>query len=140
MIAIINGPNLNLLGKREPEIYGSETFEDYLEFLKRTFPDERLEYFQSNVEGELVDEIQRRGFDAACRGIVINPGAYSHYSVALADAVSAVPVDVLEVHISNIHAREEFRHQTLTGSKARGIICGLGLTGYRLAIEYLMHI
>lgn len=137
MFAIINGPNLNLLGKREPEIYGKDTFEDYLRSLNSLFPDDKLEYFQSNVEGEIVNEIQRQGFNPECRGIVMNPGAYSHYSVAIADAISAIPLPVIEVHISNIHKREEYRHVTLTGEKSAGIICGLGLDGYRLALIHL---
>lgn len=138
MIAIVNGPNLNLLGRREPEIYGTESFDDFLASMRRRFPSEELVYFQSNVEGELVTALQDYGYTSGCRGIVLNPGAYSHYSVAIADAVSALPVPVVEVHISNIHAREEFRHTTLTGAKARGIIAGLGLDGYRLAVEYLL--
>lgn len=139
MLSIINGPNLNLLGRREPGIYGRQDFESFLEELRREFPNERIEYFQSNVEGELVDEVQRKGFDPECRGIIMNPGAYSHYSIALADAVAAIPAPVVEVHISNIHSREEYRHKSVTGEKARGVIAGLGLAGYRLAVEYFLR-
>lgn len=138
MIQIINGPNLNLLGKREPEIYGSQDFMSFLEGLHKEFPNEEIEYFQSNSEGEIIDEIQKKGFDSQCRGIILNPGGYSHYSVAIADAVSSVPVPVVEVHVSNIHAREEFRHHSVTASSAKGVIAGLGLDGYRLALEYLL--
>lgn len=140
MIAIINGPNLNLIGQREPEIYGTDTFEDYLHKLVKDFPLVEIKYFQSNCEGNLIDEIQRLGYEEKCKGIIFNPGAYSHYSYALADAISAVPTPVIEVHISNIHAREEFRSKTVTGAKARGIISGLGLDGYRLALLHLLSL
>ena len=138
MILIINGPNLNLLGKREPEIYGRETFEDYLEKLRREFPEEQISYFQSNSEGAIIDAIHKYGFLPECRGIVINPGAYSHYSIAIADAFSSVPARIIEVHISNIHAREEYRRHSVTAEKAQGVIAGLSLDGYRLALEALL--
>ena len=137
MILIINGPNLNLTGKREPEIYGSETFEHYLERLRTSMPETRIEYFQSNSEGALIDRVQAAGADAGCEGIVINPGGYSHYSIALADALRAVATPAIEVHISNIHAREGYRATTVTGAACRGVIAGLGLDGYRLAVEAL---
>ena len=138
MICIINGPNLNLLGKREPEIYGSEDFGSCLERLRADFPGEEIRYFQSNSEGAIIDAIQRHGFDPACRGIIINPGAYSHYSIAIADAIAAVPARIVEVHISNIHAREQYRQRSVTAGKAAGVIAGLGLEGYRLAASYLL--
>lgn len=139
MIAIINGPNLNLLGKRQPEIYGTRSLDDLLHEIKNEFPDLEIQCFQSNIEGELVDAVQRAGFDSDCRGIVLNPGGFTHYSVAIADAIAAVPVPVVEVHISNIHSREEFRRQSVTAANARGFIAGLGLDGYKLAIRYLCH-
>src|SRR5687768_3007258 len=123
-IAIINGPNLNLLGKREPGVYGSQSFDDYLVTLRNQFPDIDIEYFQSNVEGELVTELQRAGF--ANDGIVLNPAAYTHTSVAIGDAVAAIPAPVVEVHISNVHAREEFRKLSHVSAKAKGSIFGLG--------------
>ena len=131
-IAIINGPNLNLLGKREPEVYGNQTFEAYFEQLKETFADIELIYFQSNSEGELVSKIQELGFDSD--GIVLNAGAYTHTSVALRDAISAVPAAVVEVHISNVHAREAFRHHSYISAVCVGGIFGLGLKGYELAV------
>lgn len=133
-IIIINGPNLNLLGKREPEIYGRQTFEDYFETLKTSWPQLQLEYFQSNHEGALIDKIHEVGF--TYEGIVVNLAGYTHTSVALADAISAITTPVVEVHISNIHAREAFRTHTYTGGKAKGIISGLGLKGYDLALRY----
>lgn len=136
-VTIINGPNLNLLGRREPKIYGTATFSDFLEELRRRNPDTEIGYFQSNSEGELVDRIQRDGFDPEIKGIVLNPGAYSHYSIAIADAIAAIPLPVVEVHISNIFAREEFRHHSVVSPVARGCIAGLGLEGYALAINYL---
>ncbi|MCA0396058.1 MAG: type II 3-dehydroquinate dehydratase [Bacteroidetes bacterium] len=136
-IAIINGPNLNLLGKREPGIYGSTDFETYFESLKALFPNVRLSYFQSNVEGELVTAIQQAGFDGD--GIVINPAAYTHTSVAIGDAIAAIKVPVVEVHISNVHARESFRQLSHVSAKAAGTIAGLGLQGYELAIRYLIN-
>ncbi len=143
MIAIINGPNLNMLGKRDPKVYGSTTFEDFLpeaEYLVSDLSDgqETLEYYQSNSEGDIVSQIQKLAFDPFCRGIVINPGAYAHYSYAIHDAVEMSPVPVIVVHISNIHAREEFRHKDVVVSAAKGTICGLGLTGYLLAIRSLL--
>lgn len=137
MIAVINGPNLNLLGHREPEIYGKTDFLDFLKTLREKYPYETIEYFQSNSEGEIIDQIQKFGFDSACKGIILNPGGYTHYSVAIADAVAAVPATVIEVHISNIHAREEFRHQSVTARAAKALIAGLGLHGYTLAVDYL---
>lgn len=135
-ILILNGPNLNLLGKREPAIYGSQSFEDYFKILKKTFPDEELHYFQSNHEGTLLDKIHETGF--SFDGLVINAGAFTHTSVALADALSAVPMPAVEVHISNIHKREAFRHHSFLTSRCQGMICGLGLQGYELAVRYLL--
>ena len=136
-IIIINGPNLNLLGKREPEIYGTLTFEQYFETLKTQFPDVELFYFQSNHEGDLLDKIHEIGF--SFDGIVINAGAYTHTSIAIADALSAVKTPAIEVHISNIHAREAFRHHSFLAAKCVGSIVGLGLKGYALAIEFLKN-
>lgn len=132
-IAIINGPNLNLLGVRETSVYGSIGFQEYLQVLKNGFPEIEFSYFQSNVEGELVTEIQRVGFHAA--GIVLNAGGYTHTSVAIADAVAAVAAPVVEVHISNIFAREEIRHTSLLAANCKGSISGFGLESYRLAVE-----
>lgn len=140
MFLIINGPNLNLLGKREPDIYGDVSFDDCLKSLRRSFPGEAIEYFQSNSEGDIIDTLQHYGFNPECRGIVINPGAYSHYSIAIADAMAAISTPVVEVHISNIHAREPYRHTSVTAGKARGVIAGLGLEGYRLAIGFLSNL
>ena len=134
-ITIINGPNLNLLGKREPGIYGSEGFESYLEKLKQSNPDLVFDYFQSNIEGELIDAIQKAGFSAD--GIILNPGGYTHTSVAIGDAIASITSPVIEVHISNVHAREEFRKISHVSAKARGTICGLGLDGYTLAVHYI---
>jgi 3-dehydroquinate dehydratase-2 len=134
---IINGPNLNLLGVREPSIYGSEGFATYLTTLQDTFPDIVLNYYQSNSEGALVDKLHEVGF--SYDGIVLNAGAYTHTSVALADAVAAINSQVVEVHISNIYAREAFRHHSYISAHAAGIIVGCGLAGYRLALEYLMR-
>ncbi|MCE7071444.1 type II 3-dehydroquinate dehydratase [Dyadobacter sp. CY327] len=133
-ILILNGPNLNLLGKREPGVYGNQSFEDYFETLKGLFPDIELHYFQSNHEGELIDKIHEVGF--TFDGIVINAGGYTHTSIALADALSAVTTPAVEVHISNIHARESFRHHSYLTSRCKGMICGLGLRGYELAVRY----
>lgn len=138
MILIINGPNLNLVGKREPEIYGQESFESCLDRLRAIFPHEDIEYFQSNAEGAIIDTLQEYGFSPECKGIVINPGAYSHYSIAIADALGSIPTPTVEVHISNIHAREDYRRRSVTACKTRGIIAGLGLDGYRLAIDFLL--
>ncbi len=136
-IAIINGPNLNLLGTREPEIYGSRNFDQYLEELKASFPAITFSYFQSNVEGELVTEIQQQGFSAD--GIIINPGGYTHTSVAIGDAIAAVTSPVVEVHISNIFGREDFRKISHVSAKCKGVISGLGLKGYELAIAYFQQ-
>lgn len=139
MIAIINGPNLNLLGKRQPEIYGNESFEKYLLKIRATFPDTPIEYFQSNCEGELISIIHKLGYNMPeCKGIVINPGAYSHYSYGIADAISSIPLPVVEVHISNIMGREEFRHTSVIAPVCAGILSGFGLDGYELAISYLL--
>jgi len=135
-IAIINGPNLNLLGKRETDIYGNESFESYLQKLKDIFPGVELDYFQSNIEGELIDAIQKAGFSAD--GIILNPGGYTHTSVAIGDAVAAVPAKVIEVHISNIFSREEFRQLSHVSGKSVGVISGLGLKGYELAMEFFV--
>ena len=135
-ILIINGPNLNLLGKRETSIYGSQSFEDYFKILEKSFPETELHYFQSNHEGDLLDKIHKTGF--SFDGLVINAGAFTHTSVALADALSAVPMPAVEVHISNIHKREEFRHHSFLTSRCQGMICGLGLQGYELAVRYLL--
>jgi 3-dehydroquinate dehydratase-2 len=134
-IAIINGPNLNLLGKREPAVYGAVSFDDFLVTLRERFSNVTLTYYQSNVEGELINEIQRAGF--ACDGIILNPGGYTHTSVAIGDAVAAIKAPVIEVHISNVHAREEFRRDSYVSPKAAGTICGLGLEGYALALQWL---
>lgn len=135
-ISIINGPNLNLLGKREPEKYGMVSFEDFLVSLKDTYPDIIFEYFQSNVEGEIINEIHRKGFSSD--GIILNAGGYTHTSVAIADAVASVKTSVIEVHITNILAREEFRQVSLTGRACLGSIAGFGLDSYRLAVEALI--
>ncbi len=140
MICIINGPNLNLLGKRQPEIYGSTSFEDCLRELRAEFPDTPIEYFQSNSEGALIDKIHSLGYDTPeCTGIVINPGAYAHYSLAIADAISSINLPVIEVHISNIHAREEFRHKSVTAPSCKAMLCGFGLRGYSLAVRFLKN-
>lgn len=135
-IQIINGPNINLLGKREPSIYGAVSFEDYLARLRSTYPDVELLYFQSNVEGEMINRIHEVGFDYD--GIILNAGAYTHTSIALQDAIRAVTAPVVEVHISNVHAREEFRHRSMIACACRGVICGFGLDSYRLALEALL--
>jgi len=137
-ILILNGPNLNLLGKREPGIYGSQSFESYFEILRKIFAEAELHYFQSNHEGALLDKIHEVGF--TFDGLVINAGAYTHTSVALADALSAVPMPAVEVHISNIHKRESFRHHSYLTSRCEGMICGLGLKGYELAVRYLLDL
>ncbi len=137
-IEIINGPNLNLLGRREPAIYGTEGFEAVLRGLKERFPQSSIRYSQSNIEGELVDRIQEAGSSAD--GIILNPGGYTHTSVAIADAIAAIGIPVIEVHISNLLTREEFRHSSLTGRYCRGTIMGLGTDGYRLAVEALLEI
>jgi len=134
-IEIINGPNLNLTGLREPSIYGQTTMEEMVTELKQQFPDVAIGYYQSNVEGELINRLQAVGFTAD--GIVLNAGGYSHTSVAIHDAVAAITSPVVEVHISNIYAREEYRRHSLLSDVCRGVVCGLGLAGYRFAIEYL---
>ena len=136
-IVIINGPNLNLTGRREPEVYGSVTMEEYLDSLRRRFPEVEIGYRQSNVEGELIGFIQQAGFEAD--GLIVNLGGYSHTSVALRDALLSVPAPAIEVHISNIFAREEYRHHSLITSACRGMVCGLGLQGYELAIRALLN-
>ena len=135
-IQIINGPNLNLLGRREPGIYGTQGFETYLEELRRRYPGVQIDYLQSNHEGDLIDCIHRVGFDYD--GIVLNAGAYTHTSVALLDALKAVPAPAIEVHISNVHQREEFRHRSMISAGCKGVICGFGLDSYRLAVEALL--
>ena len=134
-IQIINGPNINLLGKREPSIYGSVTFEDYLTGLRETYKDIEINYFQSNIEGEMIDCIQQTGFEAD--GIILNAGAYTHTSIALQDAIRSVTAPVIEVHISNVHSREAFRHVSMIACACKGVICGFGLDSYRLALEAL---
>lgn len=135
---IINGPNLNLQGLREPEVYGNVTFESFLTHLQQLYPNIELDYYQSNIEGDLINKIQAAGF--SCDGLIVNLGGYSHTSVALHDALQAVPATAIEVHISNIFAREEYRHHSLISSACQGMICGLGLDGYRLAIEALLSL
>ena len=135
-IQIVNGPNLNLLGVREPGIYGSESFESYLAKLREQYPDVEIEYYQSNVEGELINKIQEVGFPFD--GIVLNAGAYTHTSIALHDCIRAIKCPVVEVHISNVHQREDFRHHSFISAACKGVICGFGLNSYRLAIEGLL--
>jgi 3-dehydroquinate dehydratase-2 len=135
-IQVINGPNLNLLGKREPEIYGSESFESFFSQLQAKYPEVQLSYFQSNVEGELINKIQEVGFSAD--GIILNAGGYTHTSVALSDAVAAVTTPTVEVHISNLYKREEFRHKSILSKSCVGMIAGLGLKGYALAVHYFL--
>lgn len=135
-IQIVNGPNLNLLGVREPGIYGSESFESYLPKLREQYPDVEIEYYQSNVEGELINKIQEVGF--SFDGIVLNAGAYTHTSIALHDCIRAIKCPVVEVHISNVHQREDFRHHSYISAVCKGVVCGFGLNSYRLAIEGLL--
>jgi 3-dehydroquinate dehydratase-2 len=135
-IEIINGPNLNLTGKREPEVYGTTTMEEYVESLRKQFPEVEISWYQSNVEGELIDRIQQVGF--RYDGLIVNLGGYSHTSVALRDALLAVPAPKVEVHLSNIFAREEYRHHSLITSACRGTVCGLGLQSYELALRALL--
>ena len=137
-ILIINGPNLNLLGQREPGIYGSESFEKYLSQLRAMYPEVEIDYFQSNVEGELIDRMQKDGFSVDA--IILNAGAYTHTSVALHDCIRAIKSPVIEVHISNVHQREEFRHHSMISSACRGVICGFGLDSYRLAVESVKNL
>jgi len=135
-IQIINGPNINLLGKREPGIYGSESFNDYLLKLKQFYPQVEIAYYQSNHEGDLIDKLHEVGFDYD--GIILNAGAYTHTSIALQDAIRAIKAPVIEVHISNVHAREEFRHKSMISCACKGVILGFGLNSYRLAMEALL--
>ena len=135
-IQIINGPNINLLGKREPGIYGARSFEDYFMELKSRYPEVEFEYYQSNVEGEMINKLHEVGFDY--EGIVLNAGAYTHTSIALQDAIRAISSPVIEVHISNVHQREEFRHKSMISCACVGVICGFGLDSYRLAVEALL--
>ena len=136
-ILIVNGPNLNLLGQREPGIYGSESFEGYLQTLRQRYPDVEIDYYQSNIEGELINKLQEAGFiqQPAVDGIVLNAGAYTHTSIALHDCIRSLQVPVIEVHISNVHQREEFRRHSMISPACRGVICGFGLDSYRLAVE-----
>lgn len=136
-IEIINGPNLNLTGLREPEVYGTTTMEEYVDHLRAQFPEVKIGYYQSNVEGEIINQLQAVGFSTD--GIVLNAGGYSHTSVAIHDAIAAVSAPTIEVHISNIFAREEYRHHSLITSACRGMVCGLGLKGYELAIKALIQ-
>ena len=135
-IQIINGPNLNLLGVREPGVYGNQSFEDYLKELKSRYAEIEIDYFQSNVEGELINKLHEIGF--SYDGVILNAGGYTHTSVALADAIAAINAPVVEVHISNIYSREEYRHVSLTGKNCKGVLTGFGMEGYRLAIESLL--
>lgn len=135
-IQIINGPNLNLLGVREPGIYGSNSFESYLPTLRQRYPDVQIDYYQSNIEGELIDRMQQVGFEYD--GIVLNAGAYTHTSIALHDCIRSLKAPVIEVHISNVHTREEFRHHSMISAACRGVIAGFGLDSYRLAIEAII--
>ena len=135
-IQIINGPNLNLLGKRETSIYGNQSFEDFFATLKQRFPDAELHYYQSNLEGEIINKLHETGFDFS--GIVLNAGAYTHTSVAIHDAIGGIKTPVIEVHISNVYNREEFRHKSLITSKCIGLLTGFGLEGYAMAIAYLL--
>jgi len=136
-IQIINGPNLNLLGKREPTVYGNQTFEAYFQKLKTLFPDMQLDYFQSNTEGALIDKIHEVGF--SYDGIVLNGGAYTHTSIAIADAIRSITVPVIEVHISNVFKREDYRHHSFLSEACKGCIVGFGMDSYRLAVEAVLH-
>lgn len=136
-ILIVNGPNLNLLGKREPSVYGNMGFDAYLETLRSAYPDVQIDYFQSNVEGLLIDKMQQEGF--SCDGIILNAGAYTHTSIALQDCIRSLKAPVIEVHISNVHRREAFRHTSMISCACRGVICGFGLDSYRLAVEAILH-
>ena len=137
-IAIINGPNLNLLGTREPDVYGNQTFEDFYKSLVKKYPDVEFNYFQSNGEGELINEIQRAGRNFNYNGIILNPGGYTHTSVAIGDAIASIATPVIEVHISNVHAREDFRKISHVSAKCKGSIIGLGMKGYELALTYFL--
>ena len=136
-ILILNGPNLNLLGRREPEVYGAQSFEIFFQTLTQSFPSAELYYYQSNVEGEIIDKLHEVGF--SFDGVILNAGAYTHTSVAIHDAIGAINTPVVEVHISNVYAREEFRHSSLITSKCAGLITGFGLQGYALALIYLLN-
>lgn len=136
-ILIINGPNLNMLGTREPGVYGSRSFDDYLAELRARYKEITIEYYQSNIEGELIDKMQQAG--ARIDGIVLNAGAYTHTSIALQDCIRSISVPVVEVHISNVHKREEYRHRSMISCACKGVICGFGLDSYRLAVEALIH-
>lgn len=135
-VIIINGPNLNLLGKREPNVYGTESFEEYLATLKNKYTNIEIEYYQSNIEGEIINKIQETGFSH--KGIILNAGAYTHTSIGIADAIKAITAPVIEVHISNTFSRETFRHQSYISPVASGIIIGFGLKGYELALQSLL--
>jgi 3-dehydroquinate dehydratase-2 len=136
-LLILNGPNLNLLGVREPGIYGNDSMESYLETLRKEFPQVEIEYFQSNIEGEMIDKMQQVGY--SYDGIVLNAGAYTHTSVALHDCIRAINTPVIEVHISNVHTREEFRHKSMISAACKGVICGFGMDSYKLAVySFLM--
>lgn len=136
-LLILNGPNLNLLGVREPGIYGNDSMENYLETLRKEFPQVEIEYFQSNIEGEMIDKMQQVGY--SYDGIVLNAGAYTHTSVALHDCIRAINTPVIEVHISNVHTREEFRHKSMISAACKGVICGFGMGSYKLAVySFLM--
>ena len=135
-VQIINGPNLNLLGVREKSIYGDTSFENFFEILKTQYPIIELEYFQSNIEGEIINKLHEVGF--SFDGIILNAGGYTHTSVAIADAIAAIKTPVVEVHISNIYAREEFRHTSLTGKNCKGVLTGFGMNGYKLALESML--
>ena len=136
-IQIVNGPNLNLLGRREPDIYGQTSFDDYLPKLQAAYPDGQIDYFQSNHEGALIDKLQEVGF--SYDGIILNAGAYTHTSVALHDCIRGIKTPVIEVHISNVHQREDFRHHSFLSPACKGVICGFGLDSYRLAVEALCN-
>ncbi|HVD99314.1 MAG TPA: type II 3-dehydroquinate dehydratase [Cytophagaceae bacterium] len=136
-ILIINGPNLNLLGVREPSVYGNQTFEEYFKTLQQKYPQAGLEYFQSNVEGELINKLHETGF--SYDGIIMNAGAYTHTSVAIPDAISAIKTPVIEVHISNVHAREEFRHKSFMSRVCKGVVAGFGMMSYEMALFYLLN-
>ena len=135
-IIIVNGPNLNLLGQRETDIYGNKSFEDFFNDLKNKFSSVKIEYYQSNIEGEIIDKLQEVGF--SLDGIILNAAAYTHTSVGIADAIAAIKTPVIEVHISKIHSREEFRHKSLISKNVKGIICGFGLQSYELALKVFL--
>lgn len=135
-IQIINGPNLNLLGMREPDVYGSDSFNDYLELLRSQFPNIEISYFQTNIEGEIINKIHEAGY--GCDGIILNAGGYTHTSVAIRDAIKAVPSPVVEVHISNVHSREEFRHTSMISAVCMGVIAGFGLSSYQLGVQAIV--